>query len=207
MGLLSEVLAGPRAAPVAWRVPVAPPKVALEAPRAALEAPQEPVAPKVVPAGPGAPSPSDAQQPRGLFGGPDYNQMEMKMSGDGTEPQRLTIDDPIAQEALQQLAALHNARVELSDRNASLDLEKVGILAGLRRLDEQKQQLFQSLLVERGLAPDTEVTINPRTGKVQLLRRKPDGTPEVVSTPPAEPPPAPENSEEEAAPEAVHTTS
>ncbi len=126
------------------------------------------------------------------------------MSGDGTEPQRLTIDDPIAQEALQQLSALHNARVELSERNASLDLEKIGVLAALRRLDEQKQQLFQSLLVERGLAPDTEVTINPRTGKVQLLRRKPDGTPEVASTPP---PAEAESPEEEAAPELVHATS
>jgi len=114
---------------------------------------------------------------------------------DEQEPTKLTIDDPIAPEALQQLAALHNARLDFCDRNATLDQEKIAILAALKRLDDQKTRLFESLLVERGLAPDTEVTINPRTGKVQLLRRKPDGAPE----------PVPEQTEQP--PEPVHGTS
>jgi len=125
------------------------------------------------------------------------------MSNDGQEPTRLTIDDPIAPEALQQLAALSNARMDLCDKNASLDQEKIAILAALKRLDDQKTKLFESLLVERGLAPDTEVTINPRTGKMQQLRRKPDGSAEIVQP---EPPPKPEEPPEKS-PEPVHSTS
>jgi len=124
---------------------------------------------------------------------------------DEQEPRRLTLDDPVSPEALQQLANLSNARVDFCDRNASLDQEKIAILAALKRLDDQKVKLFESLLVERGLAPDTEVTINPRTGKVQLLRRMPDGS-LTPKPPPAEPPPAESGGSEEA-PEPVHATS
>jgi len=132
--------------------------------------------------------------------------MEMKMSEEQQEPRRLTIDDPIPPDVLKQLANLHNARVDFCDRNANLDQEKIAILAALKHLDDSKTKLFESLLVERGLAPDTEVSINPRTGTMQLLRRKPDGslTPEP---PPAETPSPAEPDESEVAPEPVHSTS
>lgn len=120
---------------------------------------------------------------------------------DGQEPEQLTLDDPIAPEALQQLANLHNARLDFCDRNTSLDQEKITILAAIKRLDDQKNKLFEALLVERGLTPGTEVTINGQTGKLQLLRRRSDGQVEVAPPAAGQPEPA----AQEQAPEAAHS--
>jgi len=118
--------------------------------------------------------------------------MEIQMSDEngngGEQPQKLTLDDPVAPEVLQQLGQLQAARSELCDRNIMLDNEKIQLLAAVKRVDDQKTRLFEAILVERGLAPRTEVEIDRRTGKLKVLQ--PPGPP-----PGAEPPPEQESSE------------
>ena len=106
--------------------------------------------------------------------------MEMQMSDDkdnGEGTRKLSLEDPVAPEVLQQLGQLQVARVELADRNVMLDNEKIQLLAAIKRVDDQKTRLFEAILVERGLAPRTEVEIDRRTGKLKLVPQ-PESPPE-----------------------------
>jgi len=42
-------------------------------------------------------------------------------------------------------------------------------LAAARRIDEEKQRVFEGLLVERGLPPDATVEIDASTGNLKVL--------------------------------------
>jgi hypothetical protein len=95
----------------------------------------------------------------------------MSNESGGDKPQeKLTVDDPVAPEVLQQLGQLQAARAELADRNVMLDQEKIQLLAAIKRLDDQKTRLFEAILVERGLGPRTEVEIDRRTGQLKLVQ-------------------------------------
>ncbi len=94
---------------------------------------------------------------------------------------RKTLDDPIAPEVLGKLRALQEARMDLGDRHLTLQQEQVRLLAAARRIDEEKQRVFEALLMERGLPPDTVVEIDAGSGKVKVLQE---------GQPPIPPPPA-----------------
>lgn len=101
------------------------------------------------------------------------------------QPQRrLTTDDPVSMEQLNRLRLLQESRLDVSDRFMTLEQEKVKLLAAARRIDEEKQRVFQGILLERGLAPDATVEIDASSGRLKLIS---DDQP---ASPPA--PPAPE---------------
>ena len=82
---------------------------------------------------------------------------------------RMTTEDPVSMEQLNRLRLLQESRLDLADRFLTLEQEKVRLLAASRRIDEEKQRVFEGILVERGLAPDATVEIDAGTGKLKLL--------------------------------------
>lgn len=82
---------------------------------------------------------------------------------------RLTLEDPVVGETLQQLRQLHDARLHLCERAVNLEQERIQILAAIKRLDDQKQRMFDSILVERGVPPQTQVEIDGRTGTLRMI--------------------------------------
>ena len=82
---------------------------------------------------------------------------------------RLTVNDPVPADTLSKLRALQDARQDLADRYLSLEQDQVRILAASRRVDDERQRVFDGLLMERGLAPQTKVEIDANTGKITLF--------------------------------------
>lgn len=98
------------------------------------------------------------------------------MSDTTTETKRLTIEDPIDPETLNKFAELEARRMHLGVQMIELETEKVKIMVVARRLEDEKQRLFEKVLVDRGLSPTTGVEIDSNTGKINLIR--PEPTPE-----------------------------
>lgn len=103
------------------------------------------------------------------------------------ERPRLSLEDPVAPEVLGKLRALQEARMDVGDRHLTLQQEQVRLLAAARRIDEEKQRVFEALLMERGLPPDTVVEIDAGTGKVKVLQ---EGQPPIPKPPTPEQPTA-----------------
>lgn len=72
----------------------------------------------------------------------------------------------------------------MSDTQTSMHLmdleqEKVHVIAVGRRIREEKNKIFQKLLMERGLPPSASMSIDKDTGRITLQE------PQVVPPPPA----------------------
>jgi len=91
------------------------------------------------------------------------------MSNPNTEKRPLTPDDPVETETLEQLRGLQEARQRFADSLLSMEQEKIQILAAVKKVDDQRNRLFQVCLVDRGMSPDTVVEIDARTGKIKVL--------------------------------------
>jgi hypothetical protein len=94
-------------------------------------------------------------------------------------------------EQLNRLRLLQESRLDVSDRFMTLEQEKVKLLAAARRIDEEKQRVFQGILLERGLDPHVMVEIEASSGKLKLISEPESetadppapSTPEVPQTP------------------------
>lgn len=86
-----------------------------------------------------------------------------------TESKRLTIEDPIEPEILAKFSELENARMRLGGQMIDLKSEEVRLMVAARRLDEEKQRLFEKVLVDRGLHPTTPVEIYAETGRISMM--------------------------------------
>lgn len=82
------------------------------------------------------------------------------------EKRPLTVEDPVDTETLQQFRELQENRQRFADTLLSLEQDKIQLLAAVKKLDDQRNRLFESCLVDRGLAPNTKVEIDARTGKI-----------------------------------------
>ena len=82
---------------------------------------------------------------------------------------QLTVNDPISSEELVRLNELDKVRTGLAQRNLLLDQEKIGILAAIKRIEGETRTIFERVLSERGLPPETEVDIDPKTGALSVL--------------------------------------
>ncbi len=82
------------------------------------------------------------------------------------EKRPLTIEDPVDSETLEQLRRVQEARQRFADTLLSLEQDKIQLLAGVKKLDDQRNRLFEGFLVERGIAPNVQVEIDARTGKI-----------------------------------------
>lgn len=83
-----------------------------------------------------------------------------------------TIKDPVKAETLAKFGELDNARYELGFRLLEIEQERVRLLAAAHQVDQQRQRLFEEVLLERGLEPGTPVSINDKTGEIKILERK-----------------------------------
>jgi hypothetical protein len=88
------------------------------------------------------------------------------MSND--EKKRLTIEDPVPREVLAEFQEIREAQLRLAEQNMFLDREKVRLLAANNKLDQQQQRLFETILVDRGIAPGTPVELDAGSGKLTL---------------------------------------
>jgi hypothetical protein len=82
------------------------------------------------------------------------------------EKRSLTPEDPVDAETLEHFRKLQEARQRFAESLLSLEQEKIQLLAAVKKLDDQRNRLFEGCLVERGMTPDTEVEIDARTGRI-----------------------------------------
>ncbi len=87
-----------------------------------------------------------------------------------SEDRRLTVNDPIDQEVLAKFSELETTRMRLGAQLLDVEDEKIKIMVASRKVDEEKQRLFERVLMERGLAPTTPVEIEAATGLIKVLR-------------------------------------
>ena len=85
-----------------------------------------------------------------------------------SDEQQLTVENPVSREVLAEFQGIRDAQIKLAEQNLLLDREKVRILAASNKLDQQHKRLFETILVDRGLAPDTPVELDASTGKLTL---------------------------------------
>jgi len=83
-------------------------------------------------------------------------------------PPKLTALDPVPAETLEELRELQEARFDMADTLLTLKQEEIQILAAVKKLDDRRIRLFEDILIERGLAPNTRAQIDPTTGKLVL---------------------------------------
>lgn len=101
-------------------------------------------------------------------------QMEKQMTENPNangEKRRLTPEDPVEKGHLLQLAQLRDARMAIGQQLLDLEQRKIQLLAVAKRIDDQNQRLFDSLLVDRGLAPGTPIELNGETGKISVIEQ------------------------------------
>jgi hypothetical protein len=102
---------------------------------------------------------------------------------------KLTPQDPVDKATLQDLAELENSRAQTALQLLDLEQERVRLLGAAHQIDKARDRLFESILIERGLAPTARVSIDVSTGILTTL--KPGGpvpepvtmTPETVESP------------------------
>lgn len=106
-------------------------------------------------------------------------------------PKKLTPNDPIGKEALDKLAELESAEINTALNLKALRQEEIKLLAADRRIEDERQKLFQKILMDRGLAPNTPAQIDPATGKIILMKNTPPVQGPSAAPAQAAPSPAP----------------
>lgn len=89
------------------------------------------------------------------------------MSEEKKEPKDISV--PLDEETFKALKNLYDAWDELSMRNTRLDQEKIGILAALKRLDQEILGLFQTISVDYNISPHAQISVDPHTRKIVVL--------------------------------------
>lgn len=97
---------------------------------------------------------------------------------------RLTANDPVSQETLQAFGQLEDAKIRVAMELLTIEQRKIQLLAATKKLDEQHSRLFEAILVERGLPPDTRIDIDVRTGGIKV--HNPQNAAPPVADPPVE---------------------
>lgn len=109
----------------------------------------------------------------------------------GTESDKkplLTLNDPVDASTVKRIGELLARRHQLGDMLLDYEQEKVKILVESRRIDDERERLFNQILTSRGLAASVPVEIDPETGRISL--RQPLSQP-PIQTPAAPPAPSP----------------
>lgn len=99
------------------------------------------------------------------------------------EAKRLTLDDPVAPEVLQGFRQIGEAQQNIALELVMLEERKIQLLAANKKLREQHDRLFQTILIERGLEPQTPVELDGQTRKL-ILKQQP--APPPVTEQPSE---------------------
>jgi hypothetical protein len=96
------------------------------------------------------------------------------------EKKSLTLSDPVDPETLEQFLRLQEARQRFADSYLSLEQEKIRILAAVKRIDDQRNRLFETCALERGVSPEARISIDARSG---MLSVEDDESPEPLRVP------------------------
>jgi len=83
-----------------------------------------------------------------------------------SDEKKLTISDPVDGEILKRFEALQVLRDQLANRNLEIDQEKVRIQRAAAQVEGERQKLFESVLIARGLPPNFPVEIDSKTGVI-----------------------------------------
>lgn len=86
------------------------------------------------------------------------------------ETKKLTPNDPVDAATRKKLEELGAARYDVADKLLELEQEKVKILVAANRIDEERNRIFEKILMDRGLPPTTPIEIEAQTGNIRLLR-------------------------------------
>lgn len=86
---------------------------------------------------------------------------------------RLTVDDPVSNETLAQFSEIEDAFTRVAVRLLHLEQEKIQLLAAAKRATDERQTLFESVLIARGVSPSAGVTLDSVTGKLTLRKATP----------------------------------
>lgn len=87
-----------------------------------------------------------------------------------SEAKKLTIDDPIDGETLGKFKHLQTVRMQCAERLLDLEQEKVRTLRMAANVDTERQKLFESVLISRGLPPTFPVEVDANTGKISPVK-------------------------------------
>lgn len=102
------------------------------------------------------------------------------------DERKLTINDPVSKEEIQAFGHIEDAKIRVSMELLSLEQRRIQLLSAAKKIDEQHGRLFEQILVNRGLSPDTRVELDPRTGALKLLDTSaPTPIPEAAPIPEA----------------------
>ncbi len=91
-----------------------------------------------------------------------------------SESRKLTIQDPVDPETLSKFNSFASAEAEIAARLLENEKDKLQILRAAHHVDAERRKLFETLLISRGLAPNTEVWIDAKTGVIQVGSEKPE---------------------------------
>jgi hypothetical protein len=86
------------------------------------------------------------------------------------KPKKLTLQDPVGKEVLLDFNQLEDAQYKIALRMLALEEDKVKLLASSHQIQQQRQRMFEKVLMERGLQPDVPVEIDSKTGALTLLK-------------------------------------
>ncbi len=86
------------------------------------------------------------------------------------EPEKkLTLTDPVDPETLKRLEAVHDARQQLALNLLDVEEEKVRILIAARPLRDERNKIFEKILIDRGLPPSFSVDVDLSNGTLYPL--------------------------------------
>ena len=97
--------------------------------------------------------------------------------------QKLPTDSPIDTETLKRFEELQTLRIQLADKLLDLEQEKIRTIRAATSVDMEKQKLFESVLVSRGLPPNHPVEVDAKTGLIKLLEPLKAAPEAVLETP------------------------
>lgn len=90
------------------------------------------------------------------------------------KPKKLTPNDPVDAATLGQFGKLESARVDIALRLLDIEQDKVRLLSAAHAVDQQTKLMFERVLVERGLPPQSSIDIDPVTGQVKVRPPMPE---------------------------------
>ena len=82
---------------------------------------------------------------------------------------KLTPADPLDEETKQKLDELTEMSYDIAIKLYESEQAKVRLLVAGRQVDVEKQKLFEKILMDRGLPPNTPVEIDGQTGMIKVL--------------------------------------
>lgn len=96
---------------------------------------------------------------------------------------RKTINDPVDAETLARLSDLEQTEMRLGKQLIGLRSDELRIMVAARRIEDERQRLFEKVLIDHGVHPSAVVNIDGTTGRITLTHPGPAETDAAESAP------------------------